>query len=559
MFGSKLIARFMLLVSFLIPIESFAACQVVSQVCLDSTPCKTINGATVCLAGATLPNATSVNSSQTCWRAESVYSCDSVNVNTCQTYVNQGCSQVGSTCVQTDPTTGACALYDQTYSCFYPSFTAFSPYNDCAPLVNKGCSLMAKTCLDTAPTGATLAGTGLTSSTSTAVTSTCSAFALRYSCETPVAGSTTTQCGSSQSLGKQTFAGFTKIVAGAEAIREGGKYLDQNTKRMFVGYDNRCTQQLWAFGAGNCCSPISGAPSNNAGALKSIASNPGLVATASKYTYDLLFTSDSPVLLGKGLTGAISSAMNSSGTLTTITIDSTGVNAASLPPPPGAPPACITCAAGNAIGSILGQQAGGTTGQVIGSITGTAAATYASAAVSAMYTGAAASASGTAFGLTMTTTAAASGAPASMAISFDPWSLALTVLVMVIMSALACPPEMAVTQQKLGQNLCHEVGTRCTTKTLFGCSEDTKTYCCFNSKLARILNEQGRPQIGKGWGSTTSPNCEGYTTSELQSLDFDKMDLSEFMADITTALQDQGKSTTDITKKVMDKFMNAPQ
>ena len=41
--------------------------------------------------------------------------------------------------------------------------------------------------------------------------------------------------------------------------------------------------------------------------------------------------------------------------------------------------------------------------------------------------------------------------------------------------------------------------------------------CCFNSMLARIVNEQGRAQVGKGWGGAQSPDCSGFTVAQLQT------------------------------------------
>jgi conjugal transfer mating pair stabilization protein TraN len=64
------------------------------------------------------------------------------------------------------------------------------------------------------------------------------------------------------------------------------------------------------------------------------------------------------------------------------------------------------------------------------------------------------------------------------------------------------------------------------------CIEHTTGKCCFNSMLARIVNEQGRGQIAKGWGSAQSPDCSGFTIAQLQSLDFARMDLSEFYASL---------------------------
>ena len=54
----------------------------------------------------------------------------------------------------------------------------------------------------------------------------------------------------------------------------------------------------------------------------------------------------------------------------------------------------------------------------------------------------------------------------------------------------------------------------------------------FGSKLGRILQEQGRGQLGVGWG-----DCRGLTVAEIERIDFERLDLSEF----TDNLIDGGK------------------
>ncbi len=85
---------------------------------------------------------------------------------------------------------------------------------------------------------------------------------------------------------------------------------------------------------------------------------------------------------------------------------------------------------------------------------------------------------------------------------------------------------------------CHYIGNYCSKEVnlLVGsmCVEKSDSYCCFNSELARIIEEQGRPQIGKGWGSADNPDCSGFTAAEFQMLDLSKMDLSEFISSIKT-------------------------
>lgn len=59
-----------------------------------------------------------------------------------------------------------------------------------------------------------------------------------------------------------------------------------------------------------------------------------------------------------------------------------------------------------------------------------------------------------------------------------------------------------------------------------------RSHCVFPSKLARIVVVQGRGQIGKPYGSASNPDCSGFTLQELPSIDFEAMDLSEFVSDV---------------------------
>lgn len=77
------------------------------------------------------------------------------------------------------------------------------------------------------------------------------------------------------------------------------------------------------------------------------------------------------------------------------------------------------------------------------------------------------------------------------------------------------------------------VGEYCSKKVLGVCLEKKRGYCQFDSKLARIVQEQGRrDQLGVGFGSGSSPDCRGITVDELQALDFGVMDFSDFYSDL---------------------------
>ncbi|MBU0908506.1 MAG: conjugal transfer protein TraN, partial [Proteobacteria bacterium] len=101
-----------------------------------------------------------------------------------------------------------------------------------------------------------------------------------------------------------------------------------------------------------------------------------------------------------------------------------------------------------------------------------------------------------------------------------------------------CPDASIETVQAKQAGRAHYIGTYCKKDIVFiGCVQEAETYCLFNSKLGRIIHEQGRIQLRKfnpngNWGSAKAPNCEGFTPEEFQMLDFSQIDFSEVFGDI---------------------------
>lgn len=91
-----------------------------------------------------------------------------------------------------------------------------------------------------------------------------------------------------------------------------------------------------------------------------------------------------------------------------------------------------------------------------------------------------------------------------------------------------CDSEDMETSTKLTLGVCHLVGV-VSEKVLGMPLKDRNVYCCFNSMLARLIQEQGRQQLGVGWGTGDAPDCRGLSLGEISELDFSKMDLSEYM------------------------------
>ena len=145
---------------------------------------------------------------------------------------------------------------------------------------------------------------------------------------------------------------------------------------------------------------------------------------------------------------------------------------------------------------------------------------------------------------------------------FDPTTLAIQIGLMILQDLLSCEQSEQILAMKRGQNLCHEIGTYCSKELKLIvtkiCIEHTKSHCCFNSRLARILNEQGRGQIGKSWGGAQSPNCTGFTQAEFAAIDFSSVDLSEFTAEIMANIRmpNIGSTSQQVQTSVQQKVQN---
>ena len=87
----------------------------------------------------------------------------------------------------------------------------------------------------------------------------------------------------------------------------------------------------------------------------------------------------------------------------------------------------------------------------------------------------------------------------------------------------------------------HYLGKYCSKRTFFGiCIRRSRAWCVFGSKLGRILQQQGRSQLGIGWSS-----CRGFTVAEVESIDFERLDLSEFTENLMDGSMEPSVSLPD--------------
>lgn len=111
---------------------------------------------------------------------------------------------------------------------------------------------------------------------------------------------------------------------------------------------------------------------------------------------------------------------------------------------------------------------------------------------------------------------------------------------------LECTEEERGLAVKRGGSLCTHAKTWCSKSLpLIGCTEESRSYCCFKSILAKIINREGRKQLG-----LSLETCEGITVEQLQKLDFSKIDMTEFTESVVPKNIDLGDRAEKIKQRV---------
>lgn len=105
---------------------------------------------------------------------------------------------------------------------------------------------------------------------------------------------------------------------------------------------------------------------------------------------------------------------------------------------------------------------------------------------------------------------------------------------------------------------CVFVGTYCAEKALGVCLKKKSSYCCFGSRLARLLHDQGRAQLGLNYGYAETPQCRGFTLEELQKIKFDNLNMSELYENLQAekVLPAISKVTKELSSSWQSKVSN---
>lgn len=288
---------------------------------------------------------------------------------------------------------------------------------------------------------------------------------------------------------------FATAAVAQEILRQGQVY---GKNGIFSGVSETCTEGY--FGIKNCCSTAPGAKSN--AAVMGIAT--GAVLGAAKYAGEKVIDAASPYVFDAMYSGGMFSEglENYLFSNTSAFIDRTG-------------------------------QLVGTNAAAGGFTVGAYGFTYGTGTMAA----------GSGLMGANTTLATFGSGPSASYISFNPYVFAAMVAIQVIQALAACSEEEQMLAMHRGASLSTFIKQECTSRIpiIDTCIEWTSSYCSFNSVLAKIINIQGKPQLG-----LNIANCAGMTPEQLSKLDFTKIDMSEF----TEGLVNNAKSNlpTNITQ-----------
>lgn len=347
----------------------------------------------------------------------------------------------------------------------------------------------------------------------------CLGFNNTYSCETrPVQMGLSNTC-INQSLGFSpktnhppvTNNSTARAIVMLEVANQISTYTKAGLKTAFAGTPESCS--MGYFGVKNCCVSAPGAQSNsqivglatgNAMGVVKYAGQQAIDA-ASPYVFDAMYASG---LYTEGLNTALTTSSNvTSAVVQTI---QNGTDAASA----------VTQATGTTFAS------GGLSFGAFGFTYGTGAF---SSGWGAMQIGG----QGTEYLIAMD----------SGYLSFNPYVLGAQVAIMVVTNLMKCSQEEQVLAMHKGANLAIQTKEECVNKVpLTGvCLEYKRSYCAFNGLLAKLINQQGKAQLGLDFS-----DCKGLTLDQLADLDFSRINLDEFAQQMSSKAQAALPNTTTL-------------
>ena len=115
-----------------------------------------------------------------------------------------------------------------------------------------------------------------------------------------------------------------------------------------------------------------------------------------------------------------------------------------------------------------------------------------------------------------------------------------------------CNQEEKDLSKKLESKFCHFVDSR--KGKGINWYKRWKSYCCFDSKISRIIQEAGHNQLGISWGTAKNPNCRALTLDEIQRIDFSKVKFDEAFDEIRTKAENTALAKKEQIKNKVQNY-----
>lgn len=137
--------------------------------------------------------------------------------------------------------------------------------------------------------------------------------------------------------------------------------------------------------------------------------------------------------------------------------------------------------------------------------------------------------------------------------------LAYQMYKLIVAVAYECTEENMNVNVKRTLKSCHYLGKWDTDSGM----QTHYNYCCFSSPLARIVQENVRgftktdndgtqPAMGLGWGTKKNPHCDALTVDQITGINWETMNLSEWVAILATTNQIPTSAEDAVTQYSMD-------
>ena len=95
----------------------------------------------------------------------------------------------------------------------------------------------------------------------------------------------------------------------------------------------------------------------------------------------------------------------------------------------------------------------------------------------------------------------------------------------------------------------HYIGDHCVTTGPFGiCLRKEEVYCSYTSQLARMIHDQGQPQLGMTWGTADAPICDGFSVAQFTAINWSLIDFSEWYSNVSASIDPVGITNSMTTR-----------